>query len=148
MLPLECWNIILQECDFLTQIFLISTTNYFRKNLKITNLGNISRKYLAKLTRQILQYSIFDQIEELDVGHNSQVTDVSFMTSLKKLNADGHCGIHQQGISGLNLVELHVGDNSKITDVSFMTSLKILHASGNCGIHQQGIYGLNLEAQK
>ena len=46
------------------------------------------------------------------------------MTSLKKLNAWGDCGIGQNGIIGLNLVEFVADYNNKITNVSFMTSLK------------------------
>ena len=67
------------------------------------------------------------------------------MTSLKKLDARGNCGIGQNGIIGLNLVEFDANNNNnKITNVSFMTSLKKLDAWGDCGIGQNSIIGLNL----
>jgi hypothetical protein len=120
MLPLDCWNIILLACDFRTQIHLVSSTNYFRRNLKIKNLLSIEEKYLNKLTNKILQYSIFDQTEKLYASYNSKITNISFMTSLKELHASGECGIDQNGISGLDLVEFYAGGNSKIINVSFM----------------------------
>ena len=46
------------------------------------------------------------------------------MTSLKKLNTCGDCGIGQNGIIGLNLVQFFASYNSKITNVSFMALLK------------------------
>jgi hypothetical protein len=34
---------------------------------------------------------------ELDVSWNKKITNVSFMKNLKKLYADGNCGIDQNG---------------------------------------------------
>ena len=124
MLPLDILKIIFNYLDLENQINMISSCNYFRNHLFITDLYNIEIKYLDNLTTEILKYSIFSHIVNLDAGYNNKITNVSFMTSLKKLNASGDCGIGQNGIIGLNLVDLVAGGNNKITDVSFMTSLK------------------------
>src|SRR5882724_472483 len=128
-LPIDCWNIIQQQCDFPSQIALVSTTKEFHTDLKILDLYHIDDRYLSKLTDEILKYPIFDQVELLDADNNSNITDISFMASLKVLNARHHCGINQNGIKGLNLVTLNASNNSHIVDVSFMTRLKILDAS-------------------
>ena len=144
MLPLDILKIIFNNLDFKSQMNMISSRNYFRSHLFITDLYNIERKYLDNLTTEILKYSIFSHVIELDANNNNKITNVSFMTSLKKLNARGNYGIGQNGIIGLNLVEFDADYNNKITNVSFMTSLKKLNAWGDCGIGQTGIIGLNL----
>ena len=58
---------------------------------------------------------MFILLTRLDAGKNDKITNVSFMTSLKKLDARDNCGIGQNGIIGLNLVELIVYGNNKIT---------------------------------
>ena len=100
---------------------MISSCNYFRNHLFITDLYNIERKYLDNLTTEILKYSIFSHVIGFDAGDDSKITNVSFMTSLKKLKAWSNCGIGQNGIIGSNLVELDVGKNKKINNISFMT---------------------------
>ena len=124
MLPLDILKIIFNYLDLENQINMISSCNYFRNHLFITYLYNIERKYLDNLTTDILKYSIFSHVVNLDTGYNNKITNVSFMTSLKKLDARDNCGIGQNGIIGLNLVQLVAGYNNKITNVSFMTSLK------------------------
>ncbi len=52
---------------------------------------------------------------ELDVAHNPNITNVSFMTNLKKLDASGKkCGIDQEGINGLDLDDIYSYNNPKI----------------------------------
>ena len=144
MLSLDIFKIIFNNLDFKSQMNMISSRNYFRNHLFITDLYNIERKYLDNLTTEILKYSIFSHVIELNVGNNNKITNVSFMTSLKKLNAWVNCEIGQKSIIGLNKFKLVAGYNNKITNVSFMASLKILNAWGDCGIGQNGIIGLNL----
>ena len=128
MFPLEIWKLIFNELDFKSKLLFISSCKYFRKNIFIDNLYDIDYMYLKKLTDEILKYSIFSHAVCLDAGNNKKITDVSAMTSLKKLGAWGNSGIDQKGIEGLQLVELNVNSNEKITDVSMMTSLKKLDA--------------------
>ena len=106
MLPLDILKIIFNNLDFKNQINMISSCNYFRNHLFITDLYNIERKYLDNLTTDILKYSIFSHVVNLDAGYNNKITNVSFMTSLKKLNASYDFGIDQNSIIGLNLVQL------------------------------------------
>jgi hypothetical protein len=47
------------------------------------------------------------------------------MTNLTTLNAEGNCGIDDNGIKNLNLIKLFASANRKITDVTHMTNLKI-----------------------
>ena len=47
----------------------------------------------------------------LDCDANEKINDVSFMTNLKKLFAEGSCGINPQGIKGLNLSVLDTWGN-------------------------------------
>ena len=48
------------------------------------------------------------------------------MKNLKKLDAEGSCGIDQRGINGLDLETLVISKNNKITDWSFMKNLHCL----------------------
>jgi hypothetical protein len=167
-LPLDIFKYMLNFCDLKIQIYLTSTNNFLRNNLKIINLYNIEKKYLRLLTDEILNQKIFNQVEALNASYNEKITNISMIPSLKKLNAEGNCGIDQNGINGLDLVKLNASDkcgidhfwqnginglslveldannNDKITNVSMISSLKILHAAGNCGIDQNGICGLDL----
>src|SRR5438270_10194599 len=144
MCDFNIWNIIFNFCDFKTQIDLLASFKFLHDKLFITDLYNIDKKYLDKLTNNILQKNIFRKITKLNVGNNPDITDISQLTCLKILNANGDCGIDQDNIQGLNLVELYVYDNIKINDVSRMNSLKILDAGDYCKINQNGIQGLNL----
>ena len=141
---LDIWKIIFNFLDFKSKIRLISTCRYSRQNLYITDLYNINKKYLYKLNTPILQYYIFRNVIWLNASFNNNITNISFMKNLKKLNLHGYNNINQDGIMGLDLIELYVDNHDKIKDVSFMKNLKILHASGNCGIDQNGIIGLDL----
>ena len=128
ILLLDILKIIFNNLDFKSQINIISSCNYFRNHLYITDLYDIEKKYLDNLTTEILKYSIFSHVIELNVGNNNKITNVSFMTSLKKLNAWVNCEIGQKSIIGLNKFKLVASDNNKITNVSFMTSFKKLNA--------------------
>jgi hypothetical protein len=61
----------------------------------------------------------------LFVDNNNKITNVSFMTNLKKLYAGYGSGIDQNGIHGLDLIKLRASNNKKIVNVSFMKNLKI-----------------------
>lgn len=65
------------------------------------------------------------------------------MTNLQILHARGHSGIHNKGISKLNLVELDIGDNKKIFNVNHMKNLRELNIQGKCGVSYKGISKLD-----
>ena len=138
------WYVIFKFLDFETQLGIIFTSKFFRDNLFITDLYNIDRFYLKKLTNNILRFKIFKYVIKLNVDYNKKIKNISFMTNLKKLNAELNCGIDQKGIDGLDLIYLNIWDNEKIKNVSFMTNLQYLDACYDCGINQDGIEGLNL----
>ena len=50
----------------------------------------------------------------LNINDNWHITDVSFMTNLRKLNIGGSvCGVGPYGIRGLNLKKLNTNGNNK-----------------------------------
>ena len=97
-LPLYILKIIFDLLDFKTKINLISTCNYLRQNLYISNLYNIDRKYLCELTTPILKYSIFKNVISLDIFYNDKIKNISFMKKLKKLNICDNNKIVQKSI--------------------------------------------------
>jgi len=98
-----------------SQLSLISTCTQYRNNLHIIDLFNINEKYLQKLTQEILQYLIFENVVYLNASDNSKITNVSHMKSLQILCAFGNCGINQEGIKGLNLTQVYAIHNQKIS---------------------------------
>jgi hypothetical protein len=60
---------------------------------------------------------------ELYAGNNKKINNVSMISSLKILHAQGNCGIDQNGINGLELVELNAMYNKKITNRSFQNEI-------------------------
>ena len=138
---LDIWKIIFEYCDFISKIRLSQVCTLFYKNLHITDFCNIEYKYKNKLTDDILKN--YKNIIKLNVGYNSKIKDVSWMSNLKELDASW-VGIDQNGIKNLNLIKLKVRHNSKIKDVSWMSNLIELHIGGDCGINQNGIKNLNL----
>ena len=135
-IPLDIFKEIFELCDFLTKIRFRQICKYSYENLHMIDLYNIEKKYLKRLSKNILKKHRF--IKYLNVIYNLDIKHISWMKNLKELYASGNCGIDQKGIKGLNLIKLNVHDNSKIKKVSFMTSLKKLYASGNCGIERIG----------
>ena len=83
MLP----NVLLQViCNFLNAIDRIrirAVSRQFRL-LKITDLYNIDKKYLAKLNNLIL--SQYNDVIELDARYCVDAIDLNHMKKLKKLN--------------------------------------------------------------
>ena len=142
--PIDIWHVIFRHCDLLSQLTLITSCSDFYRSFFITDLCNIPNIYQNKLTDLVLQQRKFSRLVKLDIRHNKNINDISFLTTLKKLYVNHLCGIDQQGIYRLDLIELYADSNEKIKDVSFMTSLKKLYAGVFCGINQQGIQGLNL----
>src|SRR5439155_22599640 len=78
-------------------------------------------------------------LQELNAGYNSEITNVNHMSKLIILDASGKCGIDDRGIINVNLQELHAQDNPKITNVNHMSKLIKLNASGECGIDDRCI---------
>jgi hypothetical protein len=134
----HCHNNILNILELEDQFNYLSTCRLFYYHLSIETLSAV------KLKQNNITNHIFRNITTMDACDNKNVTDVSFMKTLKFLDASGCCGIDQNGIVGLNLVELRVANNNEIINVTFMKKLKILDASGRCGIDQNGINGLDL----
>ena len=111
-IPLDIWNIIFDLLDFKSKMNLISTCKYLRQNLHIIDLCNIDRKYLYKLTTNILRYKIFKNVSYIDLSlaHN-KIKNISFMKNLKKViacnydNTSANYGIKQRSIRDLDLIE-------------------------------------------
>ena len=133
------WYEIFQELDFKYKLCLIFSTSHCKNSLHITNLFDIDKKYLMVLTNNILKWSIFEHVTDLYASSNKNITNVSFLSHLKMLDASYDSGLGQDGITGLNLIGFAANDNSKICDMSFMHNLKELYANYRCGIDQNGI---------
>ena len=150
MLPIVLLQVICNFLNAIDRILIRSVSKQFRL-LKITDLYNIDKKYLAKLNNLIL--SQYNDVIELDARYCIDAIDLNHMKKLKKLNI-GHdindirkCGVDDRGIQGLvNLEELYAHNNPKITTLNHMILLKKINISGNCGVDDRGIQGLlNLE---
>jgi hypothetical protein len=147
-----CYNNIFDILELKDQINYLFTCRIFYHNLSIKKISSKKKLFFSEednmpdvnLTQHMMKNYIFRNVISLNVSDNDIITNVSFMTKLKKLYVDHDCGIDQNGILGLNLIVLDVGFNSKIVDVSFMTKLKKLEAYGDSGIDQNGIKGLDL----
>src|SRR5271154_5865106 len=141
--PLDIWHAILQHCDFLSQIRLISACSNFYHSLFITDIYDIPCVYTLLLTDSILRQQKFSKLVKLDVRYNTNIRDISFLTHLKKLSIyDSKC-IDQDSIDTLDLIELCIVNNHKIKDISFMSNLKRLDISKSSEIDQDGIRKLN-----
>jgi hypothetical protein len=125
---IDIYRLIFNNSDLRTQIYLVSTNKYLRKNLKIVNLYDVDMEFRDLLTEKILKNKIFKNVTSFDANNLQLIKNVSFMKSLKKLNS-WNGSINQKGIKDLDLEELNIAFNEKIYDVSFMTSLKKLNIS-------------------
>src|SRR5271154_4121388 len=146
--PLDIWYAILQHCDFLSRLRLISVCSTFYHSLFITDMYDIPNAYKNKLTNLTLKQKKFSKIIRLNISKKNDINDVLFLTNLKQLNISHDCGVDQSGICGLDLSKLNASFNDKIKDVSFMSSLKKLNICDNHEIDQDGIRGLNLTELK
>lgn len=111
----------------------------------MANLKNITSRNLYVCGKNEIQVKNNKSVDltELYIPHNTYITDISFMTNLKILNANSSV-IRQMGIRGLNLIKLNISYNDYITDVSFMTNLKKLIARGSSALTSKGIKKLQL----
>ena len=132
---------IFTNLDFLSQIRFRQVCKWFYR-LEIHDMRNIDKKYLYRITDEIL--NCYLNVKYLDISNNNNVTSVNKMTKLQILDAPGNCGVDDNGIKDINLVELHAPDNPKITNVNHMTKLQILDASSTSGIIDDGIKAINL----
>ncbi len=140
--PFDIWHVIFHHCDLLSQLRLFTVCSDFYQSFAIIDLYNMSEIYHKKLTNSVLQQRKFNRLVQLDIRYNRNITDISFLTTLKKLCIGSSCKIDQQGIQGLDLVELNANFNETIKDISSMTNLKKLNICSPCGINQQSIRGL------
>lgn len=120
-LPPEIWQIILEKSDFCSQIRLTQVSQLNHCFLRITDFYNIDKKYLMRLTDNILKS--YPYIKILDASNNPKITNVNYLSKLEILYATLNCGINNTGIQNINLIKLYASFNYKITDVKHMTKL-------------------------
>jgi hypothetical protein len=142
LLPVEIWQLIVNHCDAINQIRFCQITKFANMCLHVTDLYNMNRDILDRLNDDILK--IYPFVVQLNAKNNFSITNVSWMRSLKFLDASFNCGIDDTGITDLDLIELNANSNPKITNVSWMCNLKKLYAFSGCGIDDAGIAGLDL----
>ena len=107
------WNyIIFNYLDFYSQIRFKSVCRSFNE-AQITNLYDIPDKVKSKLTDKILLN--FSFVTKLNAYDNLKITSVNHMTKLLELDAQGNCGIGDNGIQCCSLIKLYADDNPKIT---------------------------------
>ena len=144
-IPIELFQLILEQSDFLTQIRFRCVDKLFYTKLEIHDFWNIKAKYSKLLTDEILQLHSF--VTDLTIVDNPNITNINHMTRLKKLFIFGKCNIDNTGISNVNVKYLNLRYYDKITNVNHMSILEILYAnSRTCGIDNAGIANLNLVA--
>lgn len=105
MYIIDIWRIIFDFCDFKSKINLTSLNHYFRRNLKFSDMYQVRRYDLKKLSNHILKQVVFSEITNLCARDNIQITDVSMFCHLKQLNIANGCGVGQDSIDRLNLVK-------------------------------------------
>lgn len=142
---LQLWYIIFKLCDFKEKLAIVLTCKVFKNNFYINDLCRIDNKYINVLNDNILKSDIFQNTYALCTVFNKNITNISFLTNLKELNASSECNISQNSVDKLHLTKLRIWSNNKITNISFMKSLKELDIS-NCNISQKDIVRLDLVA--
>ena len=147
-IPIEIWQEILFRTTLKNQLKFKQVCKTFH-HLQIHDFYSIRPKYLRLLTNNILTNYPF--IRFLNVRNNPNITDISHLKKLVKLDARGFCGLTDKVISQFawgNLRELNVSHNPNITQLNHMTSLTILNACGWSGVSDEGISQLNLTKLK
>jgi Leucine-rich repeat (LRR) protein len=160
----ELWQLILEYSDEKTALTISLLTKTIRSYIKLVSLirpSNLDRAselpMLSKLKRLDLSKPLpvsrealyrLVYLEELDISCNRYVTDVSFLSELRTLNAWSFyphlCGLTQEGIRGLNkLVSLNISNSDKITDLNHLKELRYLKAGYLCSVTPEGICHLN-----
>ena len=66
---------------------MVTGCSDFYRSLFIADMYYIPNTYKHKLTNSILKQKKFSRIIKLDVQYNENISDISFLTNLKKLNA-------------------------------------------------------------
>ena len=139
--PIEIIHEISKYLTFADKVNLKKSCLEINSKLEIVDFYNISFILARKLNTDILKNHL--NITKLDASLGYQITDISFLTKLEKLdasNSTGLCQINQNMINGLNLITLKARNNVNITNVSHMTKLKKLDASGSCKITQNCLF--------
>ena len=139
-------TICLYFYDLKDVINLYNLNKNHQNNIIITNLFDIQQKYIQKLDQKIIEQNKYKYLEKLYASGNKKIKNVNHMkNTLKILHCSWFCGIHQCGISELNLIELYASNNKNIKNVNHMKkTLKKLDCGWNCGIDQNGISELKL----
>lgn len=135
---------LFQNLSLKSKLNLVKMCRETWHSLYITNLYNISWKIKSQLTNHIIKMHVFKNVDSLCTNYFSNVTDLSFMKCLKKLNLSNQNCISNNGISGLDLYSLNLENNPVITDVTFMKNLKKLNIAGTSGVSQNSIDCLDL----
>ena len=76
------------------------------------------RVKIGSHTTTWMQPAAFADKVKLHAWGNRKIRDVSYMTSLRELDAGWESGISDAGIKGLKLLKLNAVCNTKITDTS------------------------------
>jgi len=130
---------VLRAYPFVTKLNANHSSN-------ITNLNNLPKlEILSDRKYRMRDHNICSNMNltELDIGPNTKITDINYLTQLKKLNIGDNdesfyshkkYGIEDKGIANLNLTELNISNNRYIKNISHMTSLTKLIARGDCRI--------------
>lgn len=161
----ELWQLILEYSDEKTALTISLLTKTIRSYIKLVSLirpsnleraselpmvSKLKRLDLSKpvpVSREALYRLVY--LEELDISCNRYVTDVSFLSELRTLNAWSFyphlcAGLTQEGIRGLNkLVSLNISNSDKITDLNHLKELRYLKAGYLCSVTPEGICHLN-----
>lgn len=143
--PSEIYQLILGYSDFLDRIKLTSLSKYLHKTLKVYDFCNIKKRYLKKLTNDILYH--YPYITKLDIRYSLKVND----DGIKRLRLNvlyANKLITDEGIKNMKLEILHANKNRNITNDSLINmkkSLKKLYVAGNNKITSESVKDLDLE---
>jgi hypothetical protein len=137
----DIYFVIYAYLRFVDKIIFRRVCKHFR-SFKLTTFYNIEKRYRSRLTNDILKQ--YKDIKQLDLRDNQLVTDLNYLTNLKKLNIKCNHVIHNEGIKELNL-EVLIARGSNITKFNHMTNLKKLDIGCCFEVKTDDINKLNLE---
>ena len=65
-MPIDIWKLIIDKCDYISQLNLISSHKFCYDNLQITDMLN-NFKYVNRLSNNIIKQKKYNNIIKLDV---------------------------------------------------------------------------------
>lgn len=141
---INIWHDVCSALQFMDKLSIILSCHFFKDNIQITRLYNISCDIVEKLNNNILANKIFQHINKITLVSNINVTDLDFAGNLRCLFINGVSLIKQTTIQNLNLTKFGLNNNDYIYDISFMTSLKKLYLVRNSRISEGDLRNLRL----